>query len=313
MAFVVPAVAGPFDLGTVVVRAAIFVDRRDASLRIVSDPLPRILQGIPLQIRAVSVAVDKPGFMLNPTSCSAKRIDGVVSSQQGAAAAVGTRFQVGSCGRLAVRPTMTLAVGSRGKTARGRRTPFTATLTQPAGQSGLRSVEVTLPRTLNSRLDVVNKRRACTLEQFQADRCPMQVGTGTAVTPLLRDPLTGPAYFVYTPDRRLPDLVVRLRGLVDVDLVGKVTITRDLRLRTTFDTVPDVPVTKFRLALASGPTNGPIGVVDNLCGAKARSARGTIAFVGHNGRRRDVAQRLKISGCAARRASGRARAKKRAR
>jgi hypothetical protein len=312
MAFVVPAVAGPFDLGTVVVRAAVFVDRRDASLRVVSDPLPRILQGIPLQIRSVTVAVDKPGFMLNPTSCSAKEISGQVSSQLGATAAVRSRFQVGNCGRLPVKPSMTLAVGTRGKTARGRRTPFTATLRQPAGQSGLRSVEVTLPKTLNSRLDVVNKRRACTLAQFAADRCPMQVGTGTAVTPLLRDPLTGPAYFVYTPDRRLPDLVVRLRGLVDVDLVGKVTITRDLRLRTTFDTVPDVPVTKFRLALASGPTNGPIGVVDNLCGAKARSARATLAFIGHNGRRRDVAQRLKISGCG-RRAPSRARARARAR
>jgi hypothetical protein len=306
MAFVVPAVAGPFDLGTVVVRAAVFVDPRDASLTVVSDPLPRILQGIPLQIRSVGVAVDKPGFMLNPSSCSAKEISGLVRSQQGASAAVRSRFQVGDCARLPLKPKMVLRVGARGKLTREKRTPFTATLTQTPGQANLRSVEVTLPKTLNSRLDVVNRRAACSIEQFNADRCPLRVGTGTAVTPLLRDPLTGPAYFVYNPARRLPDLVVRLRGQVAIDLVGKVTITRDLRLQTTFDTVPDVAISKFRLALESGPRNGPIGVTRNLCTRESRAARATLAFIGQNGRRLDVRPKLQIAGCgAARRASGR--------
>ncbi|HST42054.1 MAG TPA: hypothetical protein VLK58_21220 [Conexibacter sp.] len=303
MAFVVPAVAGPLDLGTVVVRAAVFVDPRDASLRVVSDPLPRILQGIPLQIRSVNVAVDKPGFMINPSSCSAKEISGVVSSQQGASAAVRSRFQVGDCARLPVRPKMVLRVGARGKLTRGKRTPFTATLTQTPGQANLRSVEVTLPKTLNSRLDVVNRRAACSIEQFNADRCPMRVGTGTAVTPLLRDPLTGPAYFVYNPARRLPDLVVRLRGQVAIDLVGKVTITRDLRLQTTFDAVPDVAISKFRLALESGPRNGPIGVTRNLCAQESRATRATLAFVGQNGRRVDVTPKLQVAGCGAARRS----------
>ncbi|MDO8213009.1 hypothetical protein [Conexibacter sp. CPCC 206217] len=313
LSFVVPAVAGPFDLGTVVVRAAIFVDQRDASLRVVSDPLPRILQGIPLQIRSVNVAVDKPGFMINPTSCAVKDVLGRITSQLGAGADVKSRFQVGDCGRLPVRPKMLLEVGARGKTARQTRTPFTATLTQTPGQSGLRSVEVTLPKTLNSRLDVVNRRRACSIDQFNADRCPMVVGRGTAVTPLLRDPLAGPAYFVYNPARRLPDLVVRLRGQVAIDLVGKVTITRDLRLQTTFDTVPDVPVTKFRLALESGPTNGPIGVVRDLCRSEGRNGRASLAFIGHNGRRLDVTQKLRIKGCgpARRAASRRSQQKKR--
>jgi hypothetical protein len=300
LSFVVPAVAGPFDLGTVVVRAAIFVDQNDASLRVVSDPLPRILQGIPLQIRSVNVAVDKPGFMINPTSCAVKEIIGRIGSQQGAGADVRSRFQAGDCGRLPVKPKMVLEVGTSGKTRRGQRTPLIATLTQTPGQTNLRSVTVNLPRTLNSRLDVVNRRRACTIEQFHADRCPMRVGTGTAVTPLLRDPLTGPAYFVYNPDRRLPDLVVRLRGQVSIDLVGKVDIPRDLTLRTSFDAVPDVPISKFRLALESGPRNGPIGVVRDLCGTEGSSGRAKLAFVGQNGRRLDLRQRLVIHGCSAR-------------
>src|SRR5690606_2205799 len=104
-------------------------------------------------------------------------------------------------------------------------------------------------------------------------------------------------YFVYNPDRRLPDIVVRLRGQVDIDLVGKVTIPRDLTLRTSFDTVPDVPVSTFRLSLTGDQREGPIGVVRNLCTKAGRSGRARIAFVGHNGRRTDIRQKLRIRGC----------------
>ncbi|MDW5596488.1 hypothetical protein VSS74_19230 [Conexibacter stalactiti] len=299
LAIVVPAVAGPFDLGTVVVRAAVFVDRSTAALRVVADPMPTILEGVPLRVRAVNVRIDRDGFMVNPTGCGRKQVTATIGSAAGSSAAVASRFAAVDCGSRPLKPAMTLAVGARGKLTRGKRTPFTATLAQTPGQGNLKSVEVTLPKTLNSRLDVVNRREACSIEQFAADRCPMRVGTGTAVTPLLRQPLTGPAYFVYNPARRLPDLVVRLKGQVAVDLVGKVTITRDLRLRTTFDAVPDVPISRFRLALASGPRNGPIGVVRDLCGAEARAATASIAFVGHNGKRVDLDQRLRINGCRA--------------
>ena len=296
LSIVVPAVAGPFNLGTVVVRAAIFVDRNTTALRIVSDPLPSILMGIPLQIRTVGVSIDRPDFMVNPTSCAAKNISAVVSSVLGTSAGVNSRFQVGSCAALPFKPKMKLRVGVRGRTRAGITTPFEATLTMPAGNANNRSVQVTLPKTLNARLDVVNKRRACTIEQFRADRCPMVVGTGTAVTPLLRDPLTGPAYFVYNPDRRLPDLVVRLKGQVDVDLVGKVTITRDLRLQTTFDTVPDVPISKFALRLVAG-RNGPIGVVRSLCLKATRADPSKLEFRGQNGKLVKVNQRLSVAGC----------------
>jgi hypothetical protein len=316
LSIVVPAVAGPFDLGTVVVRAAIYVDRNDASLRIASDPLPTILKGVPLRIRMVDVDVDRPSFVINPTNCARQRIDGVISSVAGTKANVSTRFQAGSCASLPFAPKMTIKVGARGRTGRGVRTPLEATLAMTRGQANNRSVQLTLPKTLNARLDVVSRRRACSIEQFQTDRCPTVVGTATATTPLLRDPLRGPAYFVFNPARRLPDLVVRLKGQVDIDLVGKVTITRDLKLQTTFDTVPDVPVTRFALRLVSGK-NGPIGAVRNLCDSTTR--RQSVAagvFAGQNGTivRRDL--KISVAGCARsakRHASGRrpARAKRR--
>lgn len=298
LSIVVPAIAGPFDLGTVVVRAAVFVDRTDASLRVVSDPLPTILEGVPLQIRSVNVLIDKPGFMLSPTNCSKQAIRSLISSVEGAVATPAARFQVGGCSALPFAPKMSLKVGAKGKLTRGKRTPLEVTLTMSNGQANNRSVVVTLPKTINARLDVVNKRRACTIEQFNVDRCPMSVGKASAVTPLLRDPLRGDAFFIYTPARRLPDLAVRLKGQVDVDLIGKVTITRDLRLRTTFDQVPDVPIRTFRLSLASGNTNGPIGITRNLCSAATRrTLKARLAFTAQSNNRIDRSEAIRVAGC----------------
>lgn len=302
MSIVVPAVAGPFDLGNVVVRAGIYVDRSSAALRVVSEPMPRILQGIPLHIRSINVAIDKPGFMLNPTSCNAKRVSGRVASHQGMGADVSSRFQVGDCARLPIAPRLSLSVGARGRTGAEKTTPLTATLTQTPGQGNLREVSVKLPTILNSRLEVVNQRHACSIEQYRAERCPNPIGSASATTPLLRDPLRGPVYLLRNPARRLPDMVVRLQGTgvtsaIKLDVVAKITIGRDLSLINTFDTVPDVPVSKFTLRLIPG-RNGAVGVVRNLCTKESRSARASLSFRGQNGRLVSRRQRLQIRGCA---------------
>ncbi|MDW5593507.1 hypothetical protein VSS74_04110 [Conexibacter stalactiti] len=313
LSIVVPAVAGPFNLGTVVVRTAVFVDRNSSALRVVSDRIPSILEGVPLQIRSINVKVDKQGFMLSPTNCSEKSIRAQIASLEGAVANTATRFQVGNCAALDFRPKMAIKVGARGKLTRGKRTPLDVTLTMPRGNANNRAVDVTLPKTLNARLDVVNRRVACSIEQFRADRCPMVIGTGTAVTPLLRDPLRGPAYFVYNPARRLPDLVVRLKGQINIDLVGKVSITRDLKLRTTFDAIPDQPISKFRLQLNSGPRDGAIGTTRNLClAATRRGLTAALSFTAQNNERITQSPKISVAGCGrastrATRRTGRAR------
>jgi hypothetical protein len=296
LSIVVPAVAGPFDLGNVVVRAAVFVDKATAQLKVVSDPLPTILQGIPLDVRDVRVVIDRPHFIVNPTSCAQKHVLGTVSSPQGAVAHVSSRFEVGDCASLPLAPKMTLTVGASGHTAAGVSTPLTATLTQTPGQSNLRSVSVTLPGTLNALLPVVN--RACKLSEFEAGHCSAsaRVGSAVAVTPLLRDPLRGSAYFVKNPARAIPDLMVALRGQVSLDLTGKVSIPGGKRLATRFDTIPDAPITKFTLRLVSGG-NGPVGIVSNLCTAKSRATTAGLGFRGQNGKLVQVNQRLRINGC----------------
>lgn len=302
LSIVVPAVAGPFDLGTVVVRASIFVDKHNATLRIVSDPLPTILEGIPLQVRDVRVEVDKPGFILNPTSCAEKAITGEVTSTEGTRAAVSSRFQVGDCARLGLRPSIRLTVGGRGKTQRGRTTTFTTELRMPERGANLRSVRVALPITLNARLDVVN--RACTRDQFEAGDCERaRAGSATVHTPLLRDPLSGGVYFVRNGNP-LPDLFVALRGQVDFDLIGRVSIPNGKRLGTTFSTAPDVPFSRFVLRLVSG-RKGPVGNAANLCRPRSRRATAEVDFIGQNGKVLQLDKRLTIKGCKKRAARGR--------
>jgi len=299
LAVAVHALAGPFDLGTVVVRQAIHVNPRTAQLSVVSDPFPTVLKGVPLQIRAVRVAIDKPRFMVSPTNCSKQQIGGTATSVDGATAQLGYRFRMGDCASLKFAPRLSLTVGSKRHTSTGRSTPFKAVLTQTPGQSNLRSVRVVLPQTLAALLNVVN--RACTLSEYEAGRCEgSRAGSAVAVTPLLRSPLRGGAYFVRHPGHALPDLMVRLRGEIAIDLVGRVTIPGGKQLATNFDTIPDAPVSKFTLSIVSG-SHGPLGVSHNLCTKAGKRATASVQMGGQNGAVITRHQRLHIRGCGAKR------------
>jgi hypothetical protein len=92
---VIPPLAGPLDLGTVIVRQSLNIDKHDAHVTVVSDPFPTILQGIPLRLRRIDVNLDRPGFMQSPTSCAAKSIDAMLTSTGGLSATRSSHFQVG--------------------------------------------------------------------------------------------------------------------------------------------------------------------------------------------------------------------------
>jgi hypothetical protein len=296
LSIVVPAAAGPFGLGSVVVRAAINVDRQSAQLHVVSDPLPTNLRGVPLDLREVHVAVDKPRFVVNPTSCGVKHVLGTVGSVLGAIARVSTRFQVAGCAKLAFAPKLALAVGAAHRTKAGTSTPLTATLTQPPGQTNLRSIAVRLPGMLRAVLP--GAKRACSLASYDAGRCSAKasVGLAVAVTPLLREPLRGRVYFVKNPARATPDLMIALRGPVSLDLTGKVSISRRKRLALSFDTIPDAAITTFTLRLGSG-RSGPVRIVADLCAAKSKAATASVGFRGQDGRVLSVGQTLHVDGC----------------
>jgi hypothetical protein len=261
---VVPAKAGPFDLGEVVVRQKIYVDPIDAHVTVVSDPLPTIVKGVPVRLQRLEVNVDKPGFMVNPTSCAPKTIGGTLGGADGQTAPINVRFQVGECGSLALKPALALTLSGKGQTVDGKHPAVTANLTQPAGQSNLKRVRVALPLSLA--LDPDNANGLCEFADGSkaTPTCPKAsiVGTATAVTPVLDQPLSGPVYFVKnqrtvaaTGRQRatLPKLVIPLVGEngVKLTLTGTSAV-EDGQLVTTFDNIPDAPVSSFKLNINGG-------------------------------------------------------------
>jgi hypothetical protein len=260
-----PAVAGPFNLGTVVVRQALYVDPTTAQVTAVSDPFPTILDGIPLQIRTVSVTIDGPSFTLNPTGCDPMAITGTLTSTGGMSAPVSTRFQVDSCQALGFSPKLAFRLTGRGQTHSGNHPTLTATLTQGPGQANIRSARVALPLSLA--LDVNNSQHVCNYDVAQAVHggpvaCPAStiVGQASASTPLLDRPLSGPVYLVQgirfgrqgQRIHTLPSLLIPLRGQIALDLRASSAVNGAQQLVTTFSTVPDAPVSKFTLTINGG-------------------------------------------------------------
>jgi len=253
LSIVVPAVAGPFDLGTIVVGARIEVNPTTAALAIVSDPLPQGLDGIPLQLKRVNVDIARNGFIFNPTSCQPSAIEGALASSDGATALVSSRFQAADCTRLAFKPKLTALTHARTSKADGAY--LHVRLVTQLGQANIAKVKVDLPRQLPSRLSTL--QRACVAAVLEANpsHCPAAsaVGTATVISPVLHRPLAGPAYLVSHGGSASPDLELVLQGEgVTIDVVGHTTIRRGV-IAAAFEALPDVPISSFDLVLDEGP------------------------------------------------------------
>jgi hypothetical protein len=294
LSIVVPAQAGPFDLGTVVVRAALLIDPVDAHATVQSDPLPTILQGIPLVVQKVHVLIDRPGFMVSPTSCAPTRIAGRVLSTQGAIAPVQSRLQVGGCSSLGFKPKLAVTLSGKGQTTDGKHPALAATLTMPSQQANIKKVVVQLPLSLALDPDNAQSDALC---EFPAGRktipeCPKSsiVGSAVATTPLLDEPLKGPVYFVKNVRtdpksgrqiRTLPTLAIPLQGAGITLVVRASSQVVDGHLVTTFDQLPDAPVSNFKLNINGGKKD--ILVVSGADICKASQVAKQLA-IGHNGK-----------------------------
>ncbi len=299
LSIVVPAVAGPFNLGNVVVRAAISVDPHTAQITVVSDALPRILQGIPLDIRTVNVAIDRPGFMFNPTSCEPLTVNGSLSSIQGATAAVSSRFQAANCQGLSFKPVF--SVSTQAKTSKHTGASLVVKGAFPVGEANIHSVAVTLPKQLPARLTTI--QQACTEAVFNKNpaSCPVgsNIGTATASTPILASPVVGPVFLVSHGGAAFPDVVAILQGEgVTVDLVGSIDIKHNIT-SSTFASVPDAPIASFQLTLPEGPHSGLAAVVPakakgSLCG---QALTMPFTITGQNGAVVNENNKITVTGC----------------
>jgi len=290
MVVITPAIAGPFDLGTVVVRAALYLDPDTAQIHAVSDPFPTILHGIPLDLRSVAVSLDRPGFTLNPTSCDEMAITGQAVSVFGQAAPLAQRFQVGGCGRLPFKPRLSLTL--KGKTKRTSHPTLIADLTAKPGEANIAKAQVKLPKA--AFLDQGHIKTVCTRVQFAAKACPpgSVYGRVSATTPLLDYPLTGNVY-LRSSSHVLPDLVADLNGPasqpIEIALAGKTDSVKGA-LRNTFEAVPDAPVSRFHLELFGG-RRGLIELTSGLC----KDPRATVKLDGQNGKVFDTTPLLRTS------------------
>jgi streptogramin lyase len=301
-----PAKAGPFDLGSgpcdcVVVRSKIEIDPHTSALTVTSDPLPMMLQGIPVQLKHVNVTIDRPGFTFNPTNCSQLPITGTVTGEQGANAPMNVPFEVANCATLPFKPSFT--VSTQRKTSKEDGASLRVKVTQKPGEANIHKVDLALPLALPSRNSTL--QQACTEAQFNANPadCPAAsvIGTAKAVTPVLQAPLSGPAYLVSHGGAAFPDVEYVLQadergGDVEIVLDGETQIKKGITY-SHFETVPDAPVDSFETILPEGPhsiftTEYPGRT--NLCAQKLLLQLTTI---GQNGAVIEQAPRIDVTGC----------------
>jgi hypothetical protein len=302
-AVVVPANAGPFELGNVVVRGSIRINPTTAQASVVSDAFPRFVgqTGIPTDVRSVRVDLDRAGFTLNPTSCNEMAVAGTLTSTTGQSAPVSQRFQAAGCASLPFAPKFTAATSS--KTSRLNGTSFKVKIAFPhpapsqGAESNIAKVHVELPKALPSRLTTL--QRACTEQQFGQNPagCPAESVVGHAVvhTPILPVALEGPVYFVSHGGAAFPGLTMVLQGDgVTIELDGETFIDSKTEVTSsTFPDVPDAPVESFELTLPAERYSALAGLGD-LCQQKLVMPT---SFVAQNGATLKQNTKIEVEGC----------------
>jgi hypothetical protein len=290
IAAITTAKVGPFDLGTVVVRSAFKIDPATAQVNVDSagsDPIPHIIDGIPVHLRDIRVYVDRPEFTLNPTSCNPFAVVSTLmgsgadfaSTADDSSAAVSDRFQAANCSSLGFKPKLALRL--KGGTKRGGHPQLSAALTARPGDANISRAQVTLPHS--EFLDQAHIKTVCTRVQFAANQCPAAsvYGFARATTPLLDKPLEGPVY-LRSSSNKLPDLVAALGGQITVDLDGRIDTGKGRGIRNTFEVVPDAPVSRFTLSMQGGK-KGLLVNSENLCSSGAKT-HATVDLTAQNGK-----------------------------
>jgi uncharacterized repeat protein (TIGR01451 family) len=281
---IVPAVAGPFDLGTIVARAPAYINPQTAELHLKTDPLPSIFKGVPVRLRDIRINLDRPHFTLNPTSCQPFALSGTMFSTEGKQMNGGSRFQAADCASLGFAPRLQIRLF--GGTGRGSHPKFRATYLGREGDANVASAVATLPRS--AFLDQHNIRTVCTRPEFAASACPAAsiYGHATARTPLLDETLQGPIY-LRSSNHTLPDLVADLHGIVDVEVDARIDSLKG-GIRASFESIPDVPVESLTIAMKGG-SRGLLVNSRSLC---AHDYRAVAQLKAQNGKKATLRPRL---------------------
>jgi len=294
---VIPAKAGPFDLGAVVNRTAAYVDRETAQVKAVADPLPTIIAGIPVDTRDLRVNLDRANFALAPTSCEPKSVGATVTGTSGQSANVSDRFQVGGCNALKFQPKVSLQL--KGGTKRADHPALKAIVTYPQKGSYANTAKASVGLPHSEFLEQSHIRTICTRVQFAAGACPKGAvyGKAKAFSPLLDKPLEGPVY-LRSSSNPLPDLVLDLHGQIDVAAVGRLDSHKG-GIRTSFEAIPDAPISKVIVEFPAGK-KGLLVNSRNICNHVNKA---TAKFTAHNAKSFESRPVLK-DGCKGKKGKG---------
>jgi hypothetical protein len=304
LAIAVHAVAGPFDLGTVVVRQALDVDVNDAHATVVSDPLPTIRDGVPFRVRRIHVVVDRPGFIRAPSSCDPLTIATNVLSGGGQTAGLTTPIRFTGCDKLAFAPKLALKLTGAKEAKVGGHPGVEALVTQQPGEAGIKAVTVTLPLSLALDPNNAASDSLCEYVDGLRDQCPAKsvIGTVTAISPLLKTPINGKVYFVKgvrtdpktgRQIRTLPTLLIELRGEVNLNLRATNSVPDNKHLTSTFPMIPDAPISSFSMKL-NGGKKGILVITDgndNICSVAQKPF---LAADSHSGKRLETATTMSV-------------------
>ena len=302
---VVPAVAGPFNLGNVLVRVALYIDPHTAQVTAVSGALPQKLDGVPLRIRTINVMLSTQEFTLNPTSCSQLSITGTLQSTGGKSASIASPFAAAGCKKLGFKPVLTASTEAKSTKADGTGVKLKIAYPITDMQANIAKVQIKFPQQLPVRL--VTLQQACRAAIFEANpaSCPSgsNIGTATVHTPILANPLTGPAYLVSYGSAKFPDVVFVLQGEgITLDVDGQSFVSHSGMLQVTFASVPDAPVSTFETVLPAGrfsqftSTKSTAQAVSSQCGEKLLAP---VTMVAHNGAQLTNNVKLTVTGCKA--------------
>jgi hypothetical protein len=286
-----PALAGPYDYGTQVVRVALHVDPLTAQVNAVSDTVPSIIGGVPIRMRSIRVNINRPNFTINPTNCSPMSVDSQGIGDQGTVADFSSYFHAVNCFKLAFAPKMAIRqLGGRKSTPRSKDPALQFDLWTRPGDANIKSLSVTLPKAFE--IDQRHLGNICSRSQLEAEHCAgrQPIGTVETQTPLLDQPLRGPAYAV-SGFGRLPHVVFILAGQVTLMPEAESTSVKGGHLKTTVPVIPDAPVGHFRLSLFGGK-QGYLSNTRDLCAAAAVA---TIEYAAQNGRKRLQSVRTKTA------------------
>jgi hypothetical protein len=294
MAIVFDGALGPFDLGPVSFRAKAEVDERTGRVTIATDPLPALVEGVPIRFQAIELDMDRPGLVRNPTSCAPRSVEAVAEAQGGGLAALASPFPLKGCDKLGFAPRARVTLDADGGSGADAKSSLRLSLHLPQGNTNLRSMSMWLPKALT--LGIGGVTAICSHRDALKAACPAaaRIGAASARSALLEEPLKGSVYVAQPEGNGPPDLAVSLTaGGVHVGIEGE-TSQRDGHFVTRLAGLPDMPLSSLVMHLGS-VGKGALSLRGGACAhGRPRQLAAALRMKGQNGLRRSIRQPIEV-------------------